>query len=151
MVWNPQQKCTWHKYSGLVQMKHDSFWHNVTGGGSGNAGFLRRFWEGFQIVVEQRHKVMPEFLTHECFSSYFIQSKLLHTLGFKALAMNSLSFPHLFSIFRKLQGFPTSYRYFSSECLNGLCLTRRWNSYGNLLSMHISICNGSISYCRYYK
>ena len=61
MVWNPQQKCTWHKYSGLVQMKHDSFWHNVTGGGGGNAGFLRRFWEGFQIVVEQRHKVMPEF------------------------------------------------------------------------------------------
>jgi len=66
MVWNPQQKCTWHKYSGLVQMKHDSFWHNVTGGGGGNAGFWRRFWEGFQIVVEQRLANCPA-----AFLSYF--------------------------------------------------------------------------------
>lgn len=131
----------WSKWN-----KVDSFWHDVTGS-SRKCRLLRR--EEFEKVfkwLEQRHKVMPEFNTCMVYNLYNQSYCTLWDL--KLWQWISLSFPPFFSNFRKLQD---SNKLLSSEYLNGLCLTRRWNSYGNLLSMHISICNGSISYCRYYK
>ena len=108
------------------------------------AASLRR--EGIENVKKcwsEHQNVMPEW---SFYFFYFTQSKLLHTLWFKAPA---IAFPN-FSLFTSLGSskIPTSFRYF---WMHGLSLTRRWNSYGCRCPSRVLNFMVSMRYCQYYK
>lgn len=134
-------KCTWHKY--CTQLKHDSV-TRITGHGQGNAKLLGG--EGFSNV-----KLIGAHSEGNAREKTFMvlkltQSKLLHTLLFKALAMNFLS---VFSILGSSK-VPLSERY-SLNIGMAVGWLERWNSYGNGFPCIILDLMVSRSYCDRYK